>query len=37
MEAIAQYDFKATADDELTFKKCTIVKVRRVPPRGFVD
>ena len=27
MEAIAKFDFKASADDELNFKKGTIVKV----------
>lgn len=28
MEAIAKYDFKATADDELSFKREDILKVR---------
>lgn len=28
MEAIAKYDFKATADDELSFKRGDILKVR---------
>lgn len=28
MEAIAKFDFKATADDELSFGKGNIVKVR---------
>lgn len=27
MEAIAKYDFKATADDELSFKRGDILKV----------
>lgn len=28
MEAIAKYDFKATADDELSFKRGEVLKVR---------
>lgn len=27
MEAIAKYDFKATADDELSFKRGEVLKV----------
>lgn len=27
MEAIAKYDFKATADDELSFKRGDVLKV----------
>lgn len=27
MEAVAKYDFKATADDELSFKRGDILKV----------
>jgi len=29
MEAIAKHDFNATADDELSFKKNEIIKVKR--------
>uniref|UniRef100_A0A8C5WSL1 SH3 domain-containing protein n=1 Tax=Laticauda laticaudata TaxID=8630 RepID=A0A8C5WSL1_LATLA len=28
MEAVAKYDFKATADDELSFKRGDILKVK---------
>lgn len=27
MEAVAKYDFKATADDELSFKRGEVLKV----------
>ena len=30
MEAIAKYDFKATADDELSFKRGEVLKVNTV-------
>ena len=30
MEAIAKYDFKATADDELSFKRGEVLKVNAV-------
>lgn len=33
MEAIAKYDFKATADDELSFKRGDILKVSVMPRR----
>lgn len=29
MEAIAKHDFSATADDELSFRKTQILKVRK--------
>lgn len=29
MEAIAKHDFNATADDELSFRKMQILKVKR--------
>ena len=31
MEAIAKHEFNATADDELSFKKGSVVKVKRKP------
>ena len=31
MEAVGKHDFQATADDELSFKKGTILKVKRSP------
>lgn len=34
MEAAAKYDFKATADDELSFKRGDILKVSKVRAGG---
>lgn len=31
MEATAKHEFNATADDELSFKKGSVVKVKRKP------
>ena len=31
MEAVSKHDFQATADDELSFKKGSILKVKRIP------
>uniref|UniRef100_A0A8D2NC94 SH3 domain-containing protein n=1 Tax=Zonotrichia albicollis TaxID=44394 RepID=A0A8D2NC94_ZONAL len=36
MEAIAKYDFKATADDELSFKRGDILKSHETLPLHLV-
>lgn len=30
MEALAKHDFNATADDELSFRKSQVLKVRKI-------